>query len=235
MKIKLALLALALAACSGTATEIPTIRMAITPAAQPTNAAVGACLPRGVALDLNVVYAPAIADYDLVIQLGGPSELPAVVAQIASEQISVALNSENNVDLDQQQLAAIFTGRISDWAEVGGEAAAIQLWVGPEEDETRATFEAQVLRGASVFGGAHLATDLGAIVDAVAADPNAAGILPAALASDSVELNDTDIELPVLVIAAADPTGAARDLLSCLQSELGQTWLSAHYEPFEQE
>jgi hypothetical protein len=235
MHTRVLILTLLLAACGGTAPESPTIRVAITPAAQPTNAAVGACLPRGVALDLDVIYAPALSDYDFVIQLGEPSDLPLVAAQIASEQISVTLNPENDLDLDHGQLAAIFSGRVDDWAELGGTPGAIQLWVGPDEDEARATFEAQVLRGASVFGGAHLATDLGAIVDAVAADPNAAGILSAALANDSVQLNDTNIELPVLAIAAADPTGAARDLLSCLQSELGQTWLSAHYEPFEQQ
>lgn len=234
MKINLALLAFVLVACAGTATETPTIRIAITPAAQPANAAVGACLPRGVALDLNVVYAPAFADYDLVIQLDEPRELPAVVAQIATEEIGVALNPDNNIDLDQQQLAAIFSGRISDWTEVGSAPGAIQLWVGPEQDEARAAFEAQVLRGASVFGGAYLATELGAILEAVATDANAAGILPAALADDSVELNVTGIELPVLALATEEPTGAVRDLLSCLQSELGQTWLAVSYQPLEQ-
>lgn len=235
MKILVLLLALLITACGGPPTQIPTIRVAITPAAQPTSAAVGACLPRGAALDLDIIYAPALSDYDFVIQLGEPSEQPLVAAQIANEQIAVALNPENGNDLDSGQLANIFSGRVDDWAELGRPPGAIQLWVGPDEDEALAAFEAQVLRGASVFGGAHLATDLGAILDAVAADPNAAGILPAALANDSVELNDTDIELPVLAIAATDPTGAAHDLLSCLQSELGQTWLSAHYEPFEQE
>jgi hypothetical protein len=233
MKTRVLLLALLLAACGGAPTETPTIRVAITPAAQPVNAAVGACLPRGVALDLDVVYAPAYADYDLVIQLGEPSELPPVAAQIASEQISVALDPKNDLDLDRELLAAIFSGRADDWADLGGEPGAIQLWVGPKEDEARTAFESAVLRGAAVFGGAHLATDLTAILEAVAADPNAAGIVPAALADDSVELNAADIELPVLALAATEPAGAARDLLSCLQSELGQTWLAQHYQPLE--
>jgi hypothetical protein len=221
-----------LAACSAPSEPRP-LSIALTPAAQPSSTAIAVCVPRDAAVSLDVRYAPDVSQYDLVFQLGEPADLPDFIAPIAYDEIVVVLHHSNDLDLDRLQTAAIFTGMVRDWAELGGNAGAIELWVGPESDEARHAFQQETLIGAPILGSAHLVTDLASILQAVAADPAAAGILPAAWTDESVELNELGIELPLLALAGDEPSGAARELLACLQSELGQAALSELYTPLQ--
>jgi hypothetical protein len=77
-----------------------------------------------------------------------------------------------------------------------------------------------------------VAADPQQTLDAVAANPAAAGLLPAAWAGDAARI-DLGIELPLLAIAAKEPSGAARAVLSCLQSGVGQAALAEKYTPLQ--
>ncbi|AIQ47500.1 phosphate-binding protein [Paenibacillus sp. FSL R7-0273] len=66
--------------------------------------------------------------------------------QVAVVAISAVSNPDAGVDsLTKQQLVDIFTGKITNWSEVGGADQAIQIINRPSSSGTRATFEAFAL------------------------------------------------------------------------------------------
>jgi hypothetical protein len=226
---------LIISACASAPAEAEELRIAISPAAQPASAAVLACLPRdeSVHISFDALYPTAVEldNVDLYVRLDEPQEQPAFAAQLATETIVIITNAADQ--LSRSQTADLFSGRVSNWSELGGEDLPVELWVGPTSDEARQAFEASILLSGPVAGDANIATDAQQILDAVAANLGAAGLLPAAWASETAAQIDLGIELPVLAIAAQEPSGSARDVLSCLQGSLGQAALAEKYAPLQ--
>lgn len=233
--IAIAFFALVLSACAAPQLEGPSIRIGLSPAAQPAQAAISACVPsvEGLSVSFESVYpsAVAIADYDFYIRLGEPDEATAFVAQLATDEVVAVTNTANEAQIDRSDLAEIFTGRLSDWEELGSSTGTITLWVGPAGDEVRSAFEANVLLGAPVAGWAKLAANPQALLDQVAADANSIGLLSSAWIDPNANEIGTGVMLPLLAIADAEPSGVARQILACLQSDAGQAALSEHYTP----
>jgi phosphate transport system substrate-binding protein len=225
---------LLLGACNSAQSTGAELHIAISPAAQPASAAVMACLPReeGLQISFDAIYPAAIQlnKVDLYIRLGEPLEPPAFAAQLATE--SFAIITDPTRSLSRFEAADLFSGRISNWSELGGEDLPVALWVGPASDEARQAFEASILLGSPVAGDANVAADPQQTLDAVAANPAAAGLLPAAWAGDAARI-DLGIKLPLLAIAAKEPSGAARAVLSCLQGGVGQAALAEKYRPLQ--
>lgn len=237
-KSKLVLLSiLLLAACNPQASDLPTLHIAISPAAQPVSETIANCAPinseAGLSIEMRYPDTVELAEFDLLIRLGEPGQESVFAAQLAWEQIALVVNPGNDVDISRDIVAALFSGRVQSWPELGGDDVAVSLWAGPEGDEARQAFEADVLLG-SVSGGTHVATNPATSIEAVANDPGGAAILPAAWADETVKLIDLDIQLPLIAVAADEPTGAVRELLACLQGPVGQAALSDHYIPFQQ-
>ncbi|USS87941.1 phosphate ABC transporter substrate-binding protein [Fructilactobacillus hinvesii] len=68
--------------------------------------------------------------------------------KVAVVGIAPVANEENGVkNLTEQQLAAIFTGKIKNWKEVGGKDLPIIVINRSQGSGTRKTFEANVLKG----------------------------------------------------------------------------------------
>lgn len=220
--------------CAPGTAEAEELHIAISPAAQPASSAVLACLPRdqSIHISFDEFYPAAIQldKVDLYIRLGEPQESPAFAAQIATESLVIITSAVDQ--LSRSQAADLFSGRIGNWSELGGEDQPVELRVGPASDEARQTFEANILLGSPVSGDANIATDPQQILDAVAANPGAAGLLPSAWASEAAQI-DLGVELPLLAIAAQEPSGAARAVLSCLQGSLGQAALAEKYAPLQ--
>ena len=108
---------------------------------------------------------------------------------VALDGIAVIVNADSAVsDLSVEQIAAIFTGEIADWSEVGGEAGAISC-IGREAGSgTRDGFE-------SITGTTDACrldqelTSTGGVIEAVAGNANAIGYasLSAVEGKDSVK------------------------------------------------
>ena len=108
---------------------------------------------------------------------------------VALDGIAVIVNADSAVsDLSVEQIAAIFTGEITDWSEVGGEAGAISC-VGREAGSgTRDGFE-------SITGTTDACrldqelTSTGGVIEAVAGNANAIGYasLSAVEGKDSIK------------------------------------------------
>ena len=106
---------------------------------------------------------------------------------IAMDGICVIVNPSNNVKaLTKKQLRDIFTGGISDWAQVGGNAGKIVV---VSRDSSSGTFEAfgeLALGGQKVRSDALLQASNQAVASTVASTPNAIGYVGLGYLSSSV-------------------------------------------------
>ncbi|HRN51389.1 MAG TPA: hypothetical protein PLC52_03510 [Anaerolineales bacterium] len=228
----LTLIALILAGCGSPAAEPQSLRLAISPAAYPVAEAVMACLPTdgSVAVTIDSVYPSEIdySDYDLYIRLGADRNAP-FAARLAEERILLAASGSLSVNtLTSLQAAELLSGRIRNWAEVGGPSADVWLFLPPNSDETVQAFSSNVVRGA-FSGQALIAFGPDVVLQNLAGNTGAAGLLPAAWADDSVRTYDFNVSLPVLALAAQTPEDAARSVLACLQGPSGQALLAESY------
>ena len=94
---------------------------------------------------------------------------------VALDGIAIIVNADSKVaDLTVQQIADIFTGKITDWSEVGGDPGAISC-IGRESGSgTRDGFESVTGTSEACVLAQEL-TSTGAVISAVAANPNAIG------------------------------------------------------------
>ena len=94
---------------------------------------------------------------------------------VALDGIAVIVNAGSKVaDLTVEQIAKIFTGEITDWSEVGGDAGTISC-VGREAGSgTRDGFES-ITGTKDTCVLAQELTSTGAVIEAVAGNPNAIG------------------------------------------------------------
>ena len=94
---------------------------------------------------------------------------------VALDGIAVIVNANSKVaDLTVEQIAQIFTGEITDWSQVGGEAGTISC-IGREAGSgTRDGFES-ITKTKDACKMDQELTSTGAVIEAVAGNPNAIG------------------------------------------------------------
>ena len=105
---------------------------------------------------------------------------------VALDGIAVIVNPANGVEnLTVEQIAQIFTGEITDWSELGGEAGTISC-IGREAGSgTRDGFESITGTKDACKMDQEL-TSTGAVIEAVAGNPNAIGYASLSALKDSV-------------------------------------------------
>ena len=94
---------------------------------------------------------------------------------IKDNMISVIINPENPVqELSPEQLKGIFTGRIKNWSEVGGDDFPIRPLIVRNSSETRNIFRKHVL-GSEEYQGCTVIAPDNRIVTTVSRDASAIG------------------------------------------------------------
>ena len=121
---------------------------------------------------------------------------------VALDGIAVIVNAGSKVeDLSVEQIAQIFTGKITDWSEVGGEAGTISC-IGREAGSgTRDGFESITNTKDACKLDQEL-TSTGGVIEAVAGNPNAIGYA----SLSAVEGKDTIKALTVGGVACTEET-----------------------------
>lgn len=108
-----------------------------------------------------------------------PSEVEKYGLQsfpFAIDGVAVVVNTKNTVNgLSKDQLKGIFTGKITNWQEVGGVDAPITVYVREDGSGTRETFEERALDKEIPGGKSNVANSNGAMKTMVAQDSNAIG------------------------------------------------------------
>jgi hypothetical protein len=184
---------------------------------------------------IEVLFYPEAMESDaaLVFRLGEPAVFPDFSAPIAYEDLLLVTHKSNpTADLTRQQLRSTFTGRVHNWTDLGWHDP-IQVWMYYDGDDSRQVLEQSILEGIPLTPNALLAPGPEEILESVADDPASISVIPAAFATKDVQTTELDIQAPILALADEEPEGAVRDLLVCLQGEVGQEALAEIYTPIK--
>ena len=110
--------------------------------------------------------------------------------KVALDGLSVYVNPENSLkELSVAQVGDIFTGKITNWKEVGGPDAPITVYSRENSSGTYEFFKEHVLKGKDFAASAQTMPGTAAIVQAVVKDKNGIGYGGAAYGGDSKMLN----------------------------------------------
>lgn len=122
--------------------------------------------------------------------------------------------------LTKEQLKGLFTGKIQNWKEVGGNDAPVLVVWGKNSPGQNALFSKIILDGAPLTKDILDTTDYKGILDSVAANPEAIGIDPLSMENASVKairLNPP-ADSPILLITKGAPTPAVKQLLDFINT-----------------
>ncbi len=154
---------------------------------------------------------------------------------IAIDVIVIIVHPEVPLNgLTSGQARDIFAGRVTNWAEVGGEDAPILVVVRDRASGTREMFDDRVLGGGEVTGAAIESNSNGIVRETVAATPNSIGYISTGYLNASVKPLSYDGVLPtgdnamsgayalsryLRMYTCGEPAPAAREFLAYVLSE----------------
>ena len=115
----------------------------------------------------------------------------------AIDGVAVAVNPQNPVSgLSKAQLKGVFSGKITNWKELGGSDVPISLYVREDGSGTRETFEERALDKQETTAKANVVNSNGAMKTAIAQDPNALGYVGIGHLDKSVKGLSVDGAMP---------------------------------------
>lgn len=176
------------------------------------------------------------------LRWGPPDELTDYSAVLGSDRLALIVNPQNPAAfLTPELVQKIATNEITSWGQVAETCPECFTSAPAEkfstlspalnfynaEEEPQQLFVETVMAGQPVASAPALLIPGGKqMVESVASDHAAFGFVPARLLNDSVKeitLNGFDpatVQMPILAISAAEPTGKAHEWLLCLQKVL---------------
>ena len=128
--------------------------------------------------DIGMASRPVKPDEKAKLAAGGFGEVDAPGQEhvLALDGLVVLVNRANSLDrVSLTDLAAIFSGRITDWKALGGQPGPIHLLGRDAKSGTADTFAGLVLKGEKMAGAAQLMDSSDALSDKIASDPSAIG------------------------------------------------------------
>ncbi len=114
--------------------------------------------------------------------------------RIGAAGTAVVLNSANRVSaLTKKQVADIFSGKITDWKDVGGDPGEIRVLVREANSSTRQTFESYFFDGKPTYSkGAIEVVEIDETIKAITSFKNSIGMVTLAQRA----LSDPNLKLP---------------------------------------
>lgn len=209
--------------------DIPVYEFYYSPAVRPILPAIYACA----AEFPDVIFAPHENYYQvsgLSIRLGEPEILPTFSIPLAYDEIVLITNPANPITgWTDFRIINIMNGRIDNWDYLDWEGE-VEIWLPGDDDEVRYFFNTHILDDNPVSLSALVENEHQAILDAVAENPYAVGILPASFTDSNVSSYSLNIRVPVLALYDTELDQVQGDFLLCLQGEIGQNELEGIYE-----
>jgi glucose/mannose transport system substrate-binding protein len=124
----------------------------------------------------------------------GDMSSPGCENVIGLDGIAVLVHKNNPVSsLTKQQIADIFSGRITDWSQVGGTAGAIYLYAPDEKSGTLDIFKSVILGSRPLSFRASRFEDSVRLSDAVASDTNGIGFVGSSFTRNCKGLAISDV------------------------------------------
>ena len=154
---------------------------------------------------------------------------PGCEIVLGADGIAVFVNKRNPISaLTKQQLADIFSGRTTDWSQVGGNPGSINLYAGDENSGTFDTFKSLVLESSPLSTKASRYENSAKLSDEVAADVNGIGFTGMAFVRGSKPLAISEAEgtalLPTPFTVAAGTYPLSRRLFLYLPANPRNEW-----------
>jgi hypothetical protein len=154
---------------------------------------------------------------DLKLQFGEPPKVsPDYLYSLGEDQIVIIAGKDVNLPvLNQEELSELFSRSDSNYS----------IWTYGPGNELRAVFDQAILGEVPTSPTARLVSDPEAMLEAVAADPNAVGYVPDSWLMGEVQRIAIQDNLqqafsqPVLAISAVEPAGNLLAYLVCLQRD----------------
>jgi hypothetical protein len=199
-----------------------------------------------IALQVDLFPAPEIPSGDLTLWLGTPPEpftrqkSGGFAALLGREEIVTVVHLDNPLStLSREAIAQLFEGKVNNWQELGGEDLEVSVWVFPEGNPLRETFDGAYLGGENPTPSAWLAFTPQGMVTAIVSDPGAVGYLPRAwieymqaeVSVVQVYPGSETLSLPVVALMTDASDENLRRIVGCLQSGEGNHALAEWYSP----
>jgi phosphate transport system substrate-binding protein len=170
-----------------------------------------------------------------------------VEIKVAKDGLSLYENESNSIkELSLDQIKDIYTGKITNWKDVGGANAKIIVYGRENSSGTYVYFKDNVLEGADFTSSMQSMPGTAAVVNAVAKDKNAIGFGGAAYAkgvkfirvkkdanspayeptAENVKSGDYPISRYLYIYTKSKPTGAIKEYIDWILSSEGQEIVS---------
>jgi hypothetical protein len=182
------------------------VKIYATAAAQPWLTKASNCAA-GSSVILSNVIDPAQAE--IIIRVGEPDQLTTPAFQIDREDLLVVTHRESPIqNLSADEARTLFSGQ--------GQAD-IEVWVFGTREDLQQVFAREIMRGVPVTSLARLAADPQQMSDILNNEKNAIGLLGRHWKTGTAREVFSLLDQPVLAITPADPQGAVKEILACLQ------------------
>jgi phosphate transport system substrate-binding protein len=141
---------------------------------------------------------------------------------IGTNRTVLFVHPSNRVSkLTKEQIKGIFTGKIANWKEVGGDDRVIVVAWGIGTPGQNAQFGKMVLDNEAVTKEAMETTNYAAIKEAVASTPEAIGIDPFGMADETVKViaNDPELSSPIIAVTVGKPSPKVQKLIDFVKGD----------------
>lgn len=137
-----------------------------------------------------------------------------------TEQVRVIVNSSNKVKgLTTEQIRGIFSGRIQNWKEVGGDDLPILVVWPSISSGALVTFESKIMNKEPVTKTVFDVPSIDEVVSAVAGSPESIGVTGVRFKDERVKDVMAPLERPLTLVYVGKPSPALQKLLEFLKSE----------------
>jgi hypothetical protein len=178
-------------------------------------------------LVVSEVPAPALSQASLSLRWGGQSLPPGSASILGEEELVLIVHPGNPLDrIPAADLRAIYQGTLQTWPN-DGPSGDVRPYVYPAEEDIQQVFEAAV--GAPLPANVSaLAPDPGAMLEAIAGNPDAIGFVPRGWLDRRVrpvQIEGIDGRLlrqPVLAISQSELQEPEKSWLLCLQAGMAE-------------
>lgn len=144
-----------------------------------------------------------------------------VKQEISTNRTAIFVHPSNKTAaLSREQLKGIFTGKIVNWKEVGGDDKDIIVVWGKGTPGQNAQFKKEILDGAEPMKDVLETTNYAKIKETVAATPEGIGIDPFGMADASVKVVETPaLTSPIIAITVGKPSARVQKLLDYIKGD----------------
>lgn len=146
-----------------------------------------------------------------------------VITYLTQSHLVIFLNQSNKVSgLSKAQLKGIFTGKIKNWKDLGGDDRLISVYWGKETPILNQLFMKEILDGEPVTKAAKSAADHFNLRDIVLSDPSAIVINTSGLVMPKLKVPSIPIiKLPLIAVTMGKPSPKVQQVLDFYKKEFG--------------